>query len=168
MARATLKKGEAAERIWRFLRKVNDVFTVNDVARITGVSRYVCGYYLRFLARAGYLRVVGVRNSTREKLYEVKKLTGWKPVTVDHNTYRLIDHNTETQKKIPKATGKETTRYKILLYIQSLEGDFSPKEVSEAVGVNYKTTANFIRKLFKEGFLEQVSERPRARYRRAQ
>ena len=168
MARVALKKGEAAERIWRFLRKVNDVFTVNDVARITGVSRYVCGYYLRFLARAGYLRVVGIRSSTREKLYEVKKLTGWKPVTADHNTYRLTDYNTDTQKKIPKATGKETARFKILSYIESLEGDFSPIEVAKAVGINPKTTANFIRKLYKEGLLEQTSKRPEARYRRVQ
>jgi len=168
MARASLKKGEAAERIWRFLRKTSGIFTANDVARVTGVSLYVCRYYLRFLARSGYLRAVGMRSSTKEKLYEVRKLTGWKPVTVDHNTYRLTDHNTGIQTKVSKGKEKETLRSRILSYIESLEGEFSPKEVSEAVGVNYKTTANFIRKLFKEGFLEQVSERPRARYRRAQ
>jgi len=167
MARATLKKGEAAERIWRFLRKVSDVFTVNDVARITGVSRHTCSNYLRLLARAGYLRVVGSRHFPREKLYEIKRLTGWKPVTVDCGTYRVTDRNTGTQQIVPRENKSETIRSKLLAYIESLEGDFSPKEISEATGVNYKTTANFIRKLFKEGFLEQTSKRP-ARYRRAQ
>lgn len=168
MARASLKKGEAAERIWRFLRKSNGVFTANDVARVTGVSLYVCRYYLRFLARSGYLRVVGIRSSTKEKLYEVKKLTGWKPVTVDHNTYRLTDHNTGSQTRVCKEEKKETARSRILAHIENLEGTFSVKEISEATGVNYKTTANFVRKLFKDGFLEQVSKHPRATYRRAQ
>jgi len=168
MARTALKRGEAAERIWRFLRKTGGVFTANDVARITGVSLYVCRYYLRFLARSGYLRVVGVRSSTREKLYEVKKLTGWKPVTIDHNTYRLRDPNTGSQRKVQKEDARETARSKILAYIENLNGDFSPKEIAEATGINYKTTANLIRKLLREGLLEQVSKRPRARYRRVQ
>jgi response regulator of citrate/malate metabolism len=164
MARATLKRGEAAERIWRFLRKSSSIFTANDLARITGVSLYVCRYYLRFLARAGYLRVVGIKRSTKEKIYEVKKLTGNKPVTIDHNVYRLTDHNTGSRRKIQKGNAEETARSKILAHIEKLSGDFSPKEVSQATGVNYKTTANFIRKLYKEGFLEQTSRRP-ARYK---
>ena len=161
-------KRKSAEKIWRFVRKMKDPYTVNDVSRITGVPRKVVDYYLYFLSRAGYVRVIHRNRRTNEKTFETIRVTGVKPVTVDQEKRIVIDHNTKERFYIPPLN-RESAREKIRKFLSPItpEKAFTPKEVAQRLSINQGTVSAYLNERFKEGTLQKLSKRP-VTYRRVQ
>jgi len=162
------RKRKSAEKIWKFIRKMKAPYTVNDVSRITGVPRKVVDYYLYFLTRAGYIRVIYRNRLTNEKTFETVKVTGIKPVTVDQEKRIVFDHNTNEHFYIPPLA-KESAREKIRKFLNRIpaEKPFTPGEVAQQLSINKGTTTAYLNELFRKGILQKLSKRP-VTYRRAQ
>ena len=162
------RKRKSAEKIWKFIRKMKDPYTVNDVSRVAGVSRKVAEYYLCFLSRAGYVRVICQDRRTKEKTFETIKVTGIKPVTVDSKKRIVIDHNTNERFYIPPSN-KESARERIKKFLDQIspEDVFAPEEIAQQLSINQGTVSNYLNELSKRGTLQKITRRP-VTYRRAQ
>lgn len=89
----------AQEKIWKVIRGINGEFTVEDVIVLTEERHSTVSVYLSLLFRAGYIRKIGTRRTTRgggQNVYRLIKNTGPKPplqrrCLYDPNTDNLVE-----------------------------------------------------------------------------
>ncbi|SNZ07731.1 hypothetical protein SAMN06265182_0989 [Persephonella hydrogeniphila] len=143
------------EKAWAFVRKTKQPFTAWDLARVAQVSYSFARKYVYYLQRAEYLKIVGKRG--KERLYRTIRITGVKPVKVNHHKKVVIDENTGEVFSITK-TKRSEIRQRIWDAIKELQ-QFTTSDIYKKTLVATDSIRDYVRFLEKAGFVEKISKK---------
>ncbi len=140
------------EKAWAFVRKTKTPFTAWDLARIAQVSYNFARQYVRYLKSAGYIKAVGKRG--KEKTYRTIKITGIKPVKINHHKRVVIDTNTgeEIPLKSQKRSEIQQNIWQTILELQT----FTTSQIYNRTFINKDTIRHYLRYLKKAEYIKEI------------
>ncbi len=142
------------EKAWAFVRKTKTPFTAWDLARIAQVSYSFARHYIRFLKSAGYIKLAGKKG--KENAYRTIKITGIKPVKINHHKRVVIDTNTgeEIPLKLQRRSEIQQNIWQTILELQT----FTTSQIYDRTFINKDTIRHYLRYLKKAGYIKEFGK----------
>lgn len=148
-----------AEKAWAFVRKAKQPFTSWDLARIAQVPYYYARRYIYYLTKAGYIKQVGyIKN---QKLYRTIKVTGIKPVEINHHKKQVVDYNTLKEYKVEETEKTYKTIWNFIMQNHIV----TVSQVHASTGISRDTIRHYLVSLERNGYLESTRKSKAKEYR---